>query len=326
MRVVFIGQNDWANCANRAARALNAHYKEKVARVLTLNEHPFGYEEDILISKEPKGLGGALQIVQEHLTGAKPNEPTWVFTTGDGSGFSYIGLKRIASKYKGTLHIGTAYRQNSGLLDGWDKEHEVTCRFISADSFHLITSPDSSRDYPYIHSVDIEKSQGLREPSKPLVVHSPSSRASKGTHTILEALDELSDQGFSFDRVLVEGLDYQACLKQREKGDIFIGQFNEAIGGYGYSEIEAMAQGMAVISSTHNVDLDCWTNTKVTRSPPIVRGFPYSALVGELAKMLGKSDYLVEARKDGLRWIEENATPKAAGAIYADVLERRSSK
>jgi hypothetical protein len=47
MKVLWIGQWDWANTANRIARAMNGAAGEAVARVYTTNRHPFGYVEDV---------------------------------------------------------------------------------------------------------------------------------------------------------------------------------------------------------------------------------------------------------------------------------------
>jgi hypothetical protein len=334
MRVVFVGQYDWANCAHRVARALNAHYypdgSEQAARVIVMNEHPFDYEEDLVVTGKkdnpPIGWTNALHVAQAHLL-SEPGEPTWVFTTGDGSSIGYLGLKNLASVNYGTMHVGSAYRNAHTSFDlvdqklGVDGNTEATVRFISADSMHLIHEKDTNRDFPYMHALDIESAQDARQCARPRLVHSPSSRETKGTDAILAAVEGLRGRKIDFDFDLIEGLSYDDCMNRREGGDIFIGQFNPDIGGFGYSEVEAAAQGMVVLSSMHKIDWECWKGTKM-EPPPFINAYPMDILFGALRSLLSDSEKLQEAKERTVKWVNENATLKAAGAIYADVLER----
>jgi len=69
MQILFAGAFDWANASNRIARGINAAAGKCIARVLTMNRHPFGYQEDEL-------------TIEEAFAWARAAD--WIISTGDG--------------------------------------------------------------------------------------------------------------------------------------------------------------------------------------------------------------------------------------------------
>lgn len=80
---------------------------------------------------------------------------------------------------------------------------------------------------------------------KPLIVHAPSRRETKGTQYVLNAIELLKRTGLDFDFQLIEGLSHQEALALYRKATIVIDQLQ--IGSYGHLSIEAMAMGKPVI-------------------------------------------------------------------------------
>ena len=78
---------------------------------------------------------------------------------------------------------------------------------------------------------------------KPVVVHAPSNRGSKGTNWIIEATNKLKDQ---IDFVLVENKSQDEAIEIYKKADIIIDQIS--VGAYGVFAIECMALGKPVLS------------------------------------------------------------------------------
>ena len=78
---------------------------------------------------------------------------------------------------------------------------------------------------------------------KPVVVHAPSNRGSKGTNWIIETTNKLKDK---IDFVLVENKSHDEAIEIYKKADIIIDQIS--VGAYGVFAIECMALGKPVLS------------------------------------------------------------------------------
>jgi hypothetical protein len=83
-----------------------------------------------------------------------------------------------------------------------------------------------------------------RENNKPLIVHSPSAKITKGSNFIIAAIEELK-KDFDFEFVLLHDMKREDVLNIIRKADIFLDQI--IIGGYGMASMEAMAFGKPVM-------------------------------------------------------------------------------
>lgn len=80
---------------------------------------------------------------------------------------------------------------------------------------------------------------------RPLVVHSPSDTAVKGTAAVLRSVEELRRKKLEFDFVLIHRMSRSEALETLRKADLFLDQF--ILGGYGMAAIEAFALGKPVV-------------------------------------------------------------------------------
>jgi glycosyltransferase involved in cell wall biosynthesis len=87
---------------------------------------------------------------------------------------------------------------------------------------------------------------GVKNNKIPKVVHAPSKMSVKGTHFILKAVEELSNEGLKFEFNLVQGLKQEEAIEIYKQADICIDQI--LIGWYGVFSIECMALGKPVIA------------------------------------------------------------------------------
>lgn len=78
---------------------------------------------------------------------------------------------------------------------------------------------------------------------KPVIVHAPSRRATKGTDKILEKLKDVKGD---YELILVENMPHEEAMAIYREADIIIDQV--ALGTYGVFSIEAMAMGKPVIT------------------------------------------------------------------------------
>ncbi len=82
--------------------------------------------------------------------------------------------------------------------------------------------------------------------TRPVVLHAPSSRSTKGTEFILAGLDELRRRGVEFDLDLVERVPHKEVLTRIAAADVVV---DKLLGGdYGVGSLEAMALGKVAVA------------------------------------------------------------------------------
>lgn len=79
---------------------------------------------------------------------------------------------------------------------------------------------------------------------KPLIVHSPSAKITKGSNFIISVIEELK-KDYDFEFVLLHDMSREEVLKIIKKADIFLDQL--IVGGYGMATMEGMAFGKPVM-------------------------------------------------------------------------------
>ena len=87
---------------------------------------------------------------------------------------------------------------------------------------------------------------GPRRDTRPLVVHVPSKRATKGTDLIVRGVEELQRGGAEFDFRLIENVPHEGLQRIYADADIVVD--NLLLGDAEVSSIEAMALGKAVVT------------------------------------------------------------------------------
>ena len=121
-----------------------------------------------------------------------------------------------------------------------------------------VIMPDHSMDVflePYFDKIDVvgqrieidkyRPSFPNRNKKKPVVVHAPSSKSTKGTQYVSNAIDTLRGQGLSFEYIEVFDMSHEEAIEVYKKADIVIDQL--LIGSYGILACECMALGKPVI-------------------------------------------------------------------------------
>jgi hypothetical protein len=83
------------------------------------------------------------------------------------------------------------------------------------------------------------------------IVHSPTNRAVKGSHYILQALENLKKR-YDIEIVLVENKPYKEALRDYEKADLIIDQV--LLGWYGGVSVEGMKMGKPVVAFIREED------------------------------------------------------------------------
>ncbi len=96
--------------------------------------------------------------------------------------------------------------------------------------------------------IDIEKWEyvGCKPEGRLKIVHAPSRRSYKGTDQIISAIQQLINEGYDIELVLVEKMKNHEAAELYRQADIIIDQLR--IGWYGVLAVEAMALGKAVVA------------------------------------------------------------------------------
>jgi hypothetical protein len=125
---------------------------------------------------------------------------------------------------------------------------------LNPDLMHFL--PSSAVFLPYLHVPveDVKPALSVGEDRPLRIVHSPTNRQIKGTSYILEALDELREEGYRFELSLVEGLPNSEALQAYASADLAIDQI--FAGWYGGFAVEAMSLGKPVMCYIREQDLE----------------------------------------------------------------------
>jgi len=307
-KILFLGRWDWANLCNRIARAINTAVGIECARVATENAHPFGYVEDLILKRD--GVDGAVEIAKT---------VDWIITTGDGE---YDFFQRMLSELPlpkdvriGVTHAGSAYREDARRMNRRDAELGAKVRFVGSDS--LILAKGDPRAVPYFGTSDIAPVL-TRIDGVPIVSHSPSSRATKGSEKILQVLRRLESEGlYSVD--LIEGVSAEEASCRRGSAHVHIDQMNPDVGGFGQSAIEAMGVGCAVLCDIRKVVSDVW---RFFPPPPIIDVRKSTDLEEWLRSLAANPELLHRYRAAAYAWSAANSSPDAVARYWLYHLDR----
>lgn len=159
------------------------------------------------------------------------------------------------------------------------------------------------------------------------VLHSPNHRGVKGTETLLQAVEELRQEGLQIDLVLLEKVPNEQVREKMQDVDLMADQF--ILPGYGLAAIEGMASGLPVLS---NLDNELYTRLFRRHSfldeCPIVSTTP-ETLKENLRVLVTRPDLRQELGLAGRRYAEKYKSPRMAqylfGAIYDVLLKGRDT-
>lgn len=312
-RVLFLGRNDWANVSHRVARSMNAAAGAVVARVLTIEAHPFGYEEDMRIGH--RSADGWRQWGRA---------ADWLISTGDGEYSAFKALAEACARSRGqipqrraTCHVGSAYRdawaefnRADGLI-GWD------LRFLGGDLFRFAI--DDPRARPYFAPPDSLPFEAEPLGDRIRIAHSPSNRAKKGTAQILPVLEQLAADFPVVDVEVIEQLGFRQADERRRRAHIFVDQMNAEVGGFGASSVEALAGGCATLADVRNVSNEV---DRFYPRPPILDVRTPAELRSALVALVANQEFLEETRRRSFEWAHQVASPLAVGRYWLEQLER----
>lgn len=132
----------------------------------------------------------------------------------------------------------------------------VLDRPYAPEAVYLPKSVDAAR-LPHI---------GVSRRDRPVVLHAPSRRATKGTDLVLAGLEAAKARGVPFELDLVQGLPHTDLLKRVANADIVV---EKLLGGdAGVASLEAMAMGKVAVARIRDAVWDAHPDLPVVSADP----------------------------------------------------------
>lgn len=147
----------------------------------------------------------------------------------------------------------------TGYMSDDDKRRWLDHVRCHADCL-IVQDPELRRYVPEAvivpRAIDLETWPAVDTSSsaRPVIVHAPTDSGSKGSHLFEHALDNLAQQGLSFDYRPLKGLSHGQMRAEMEAADIVLDQLH--IGWYGVTTVEAMALGKVSVVYIHPAAAD----------------------------------------------------------------------
>jgi|TARA_B110000908_G_C10260347_1_gene458752 hypothetical protein len=151
------------------------------------------------------------------------------------------------------------------------------------------------------------------------IAHAPNHRGFKGSEFVIEAVRRLSEEGLSVELILLEKVQNEVVRQQlRENADILVEQIIAT--GHGFSAVEGMASGLAVISNledtSYTLPLRRWS---FLDECPIASASP-ETLQDVLKKLITRPLLRKELGKAGRVYVEKYHSFKTAQHLFQSIL------
>lgn len=248
LRILLFAKSDYAGSFYKWADAINAH-TEYAARLVVTATHQYEYPVDLvipnpnLIDSDWPELWAEADII--HLK--------------DETGFLH-GSNRLPSEMLSSFQGPRIFTQYGGYARKHrdDPEYQV---FVKKFDLIISMTPDLCFEWlgdnpTYIpHSIDSERFS-FTWTDRPVIGHSPSTRARKGTEDFLAAVGDLQrDRDITLD--VIEGVTHEEVMTRKRNLGIFFDQAGreqaslgttDTVGWYGNSAIEAAVYGVPTVA------------------------------------------------------------------------------
>ena len=178
----------------------------------------------------------------------------------------------------------------------------------------FVTTPDLLDDVPFATwaplIVDVDAwacDRPVLERTRPVVLHAPSNRWTKGTDRLLPRLQELHDRRI-IELRLVEGLPHSEMRRLVQDCDIVVDQL--VMGSYGTFSCEGMAAGKVVVAYVSE-----GPHRAAGVQPPIANATP-GTLVKAIESLLDDRPAAVALAAEGTRYVRDHHDGRRTAEIF----------
>ncbi|MBI2776429.1 MAG: glycosyltransferase family 4 protein [Chloroflexi bacterium] len=179
-----------------------------------------------------------------------------------------------------------SYFKSSDLRPDDDRTAKVVEVFRTYADRQFVTAPDY---LDYVPDAEVlgrvidleewpEQAPGQRE--RPLVLHVPSRRGTKGTEFLLPAIEALKTEGLAFDFQLLEGVPHDEARRAIRNADVVVD--NLITGDYEIVSIEAMASSRVAVANIQAPSARAFPDAPVFSVDPTIVRDRLRSLIGDL--------------------------------------------
>lgn len=179
-----------------------------------------------------------------------------------------------------------SYFKSSDLRPDDDRTAKVVEVFRTYADRQFVTAPDYLDYVPEAEVlgrvIDLEEwpEQAPEQRQRPLVLHVPSRRGTKGTEFLLPAIEALKAEGLAFDFQLLEGVPHDEARRAIRNADVVVD--NLITGDYEIVSIEAMASSRVAVANIQAPSARAFPDAPVFSVDPAIVQDRLRGLIGDL--------------------------------------------
>lgn len=211
-----------------------------------------------------------------------------------------------------TYH-GTGFREVPDVFLAKQREYGAIGLVSTLDLWLL--RPDDVEWNPI--GMDLEALATYRRPHGGSLVigHCPTARELKGTHALIDAVEALRHSGAEIDLHIIEGVDWETCLKFKGQFDVY---FDQLAYGYGNNSIESWAMGIPTINGASDAVLEEYRRRfgvlPFVQADPTVASI--AAAIEKLLDPLNRAAYADLGRQHAQRFHSQRALVERLAPFY----------
>ena len=307
------------------SRVLNSWSKKFKAKSLSIAEHKFGASSDLIINNFRllravdvftllEKLREEFKIFHLHARSFFWSPPSYVENFSDLAFIKSIGGKivfnfrgteaRIPSEFSRVNKYSYSDHDPLGTKEIYNDESiKKLIDNISKYADKILVPDEELKHYVKGASIlprTILSTSTINQPRNKnflRILHAPSNSGVKGTDIILQAVEDLKNEGFEFKFILLKNKNNKEVIDEISKADLVIDQI--LIGSYGVFSVEALSLGKPII---------CYLNETIfTDDHPFISANPEN-IKNKLKKVLNGEINLQEYQKKSKKYFEQNFT------------------
>lgn len=152
------------------------------------------------------------------------------------------------------------------------------------------------------------------------ILHSPNHRGFKGTEYLLQAIEELKNEGLKIELILLEKVPNAKVKELMQTVDILAEQFIAT--GYALSGIEGMASGLPVLANLeHDACTTLFRRYSYLKECPVLSTSP-ETLKQNLRLLITNPELRKELGETGRRYIEKYHSYRTTQYIFSAILKK----
>jgi glycosyltransferase involved in cell wall biosynthesis len=174
-------------------------------------------------------------------------------------------------------------------------------------------------------SIDTDKWHPIEQPTTNnntlKILHAPNHRHLKGTQYFIEAIDELKNEGFDIELVLLEKVSNEKIKEMMASVDIVADQL--IVGWYAMFAIEAMAMGKPVLCYLRPDLIELYTTVGLVEVDeiPIINCTPLT-VKAILKNLVIQKESLVEIGNRSREFVLKHHSLKAIGQVFSEINQK----